>query len=546
MKKSTILMYAATAVLFCTNKNVQAQCSVSAGSDLTAYAGYPPLACVNITAVSTGTAPFSYAWSNGANTSSIKVCDNATTVYWVTVTDSSGCTATDSVTVNVINVGCGKDNKKVVVCHIPPGNPANAHSICISPNGVPAHLAHGCHLGDCAPPLPPPCVVNLGKDTAFCAGGSLVLDAGLGFTSHLWSDSSTGQTLTVTQTGTYWVQVSDSVRNCTTSDTIFIVVHNAPVASAVADSITDSLGCRNLSGSATGGTTPYSFFWSTGDSLPVINVCDSLTATYILTVVDSNGCSSTDSVTVVQAVTCTVNIGNDTAFCSGNNLLLDAGTGFTSYLWSDSSSSQTLAVTQTGTYWVQVSDSVRNCSATDTISVVIFNSPLASVVADSIPDSLGCRNLTGSVTGGTPPYTFIWSTGDTLPIINVCDSDTTITYTLSVIDSNGCSSAATVTVIDTGSRLGQRVSWGVIRISPNPVRNNASISFLLHETGTVTLEVYNMAGSRIALLFQGNAKEHLFYTVDYSTMNFLEGIYLVRLTKEDGRTINSKMFLLKE
>ena len=41
--------------------------------------------------------------------------------------------------------------KKVVVCHIPPGNPANAHNICISPNGVPAHIAHGCSLGPCDP-----------------------------------------------------------------------------------------------------------------------------------------------------------------------------------------------------------------------------------------------------------------------------------------------------------------------------------------------------------------------------------------------------------
>ena len=43
-----------------------------------------------------------------------------------------------------------KSNEKVVVCHIPPGNPENAHEIVISSNAVPAHLAHGDKLGPCS------------------------------------------------------------------------------------------------------------------------------------------------------------------------------------------------------------------------------------------------------------------------------------------------------------------------------------------------------------------------------------------------------------
>jgi len=54
---------------------------------------------------------------------------------------------------------CGQNDKKVLVCHVPPGNPGNAHTICISPNGVPAHIdpnkGHdsGCSLGPCNPCL---------------------------------------------------------------------------------------------------------------------------------------------------------------------------------------------------------------------------------------------------------------------------------------------------------------------------------------------------------------------------------------------------------
>ena len=50
------------------------------------------------------------------------------------------------------------DTKKATVCHIPPGNPANAHTICVGTAAVDAHLAHGDHLGSCCTttPTPPP------------------------------------------------------------------------------------------------------------------------------------------------------------------------------------------------------------------------------------------------------------------------------------------------------------------------------------------------------------------------------------------------------
>lgn len=41
------------------------------------------------------------------------------------------------------------DTKKTTVCHIPPGNPNNAHTICVGNAAVPAHLGHGDFLGTC-------------------------------------------------------------------------------------------------------------------------------------------------------------------------------------------------------------------------------------------------------------------------------------------------------------------------------------------------------------------------------------------------------------
>lgn len=58
----------------------------------------------------------------------------------------------------------GASQGKVDICHIPPGNPANAHTINVSVNAVPAHLAHGDTLGAC------------GGGGEFCPGDCVPLD----------------------------------------------------------------------------------------------------------------------------------------------------------------------------------------------------------------------------------------------------------------------------------------------------------------------------------------------------------------------------------
>lgn len=128
----------------------RAQCSVDFPADtVTLYRGYPPLACATLAPVVDGAEPTQLVWSDGSTAHTLQVCDTASSWYHVALSDDTLCTATDSVFVNVVDVRCGNNLNKVAVCHVPPGNPANAHTICISENAVPAHLAHGCHLGAC-------------------------------------------------------------------------------------------------------------------------------------------------------------------------------------------------------------------------------------------------------------------------------------------------------------------------------------------------------------------------------------------------------------
>jgi len=124
--------------------------TVQISGDSILYWGYDLLECGTLMAnLYGGTPPYDILWSNGELSTSIVVCDTLSTSYIVSVTDQSGCLATDTFLVNVQDIRCGNSNDKVLMCHVPPGNPNNEHNICISENAVPAHFAHGCYLGIC-------------------------------------------------------------------------------------------------------------------------------------------------------------------------------------------------------------------------------------------------------------------------------------------------------------------------------------------------------------------------------------------------------------
>lgn len=131
---------------------------VDAGPCQVVYPGYGPAECVTLTATASGgVGMYTYEWDDAAmsTTASITICPTSATTYHVIATDENGCTTEASVTVNAVDVSCGKNGDKVQVCHIPPGNNGNPQNICISANAVPAHIdqsighSSGCHLGLC-------------------------------------------------------------------------------------------------------------------------------------------------------------------------------------------------------------------------------------------------------------------------------------------------------------------------------------------------------------------------------------------------------------
>jgi hypothetical protein len=109
------------------------------------YFGYTPQATATLTASATsGKAPYTYLWSNGATTATTSVSPTRGTTYTVTVTDALSCKSTAEVKVSVVDVRCGNDpkNPKVLVC-------SKGKTVCVNPSEVPPLLQKGARLGAC-------------------------------------------------------------------------------------------------------------------------------------------------------------------------------------------------------------------------------------------------------------------------------------------------------------------------------------------------------------------------------------------------------------
>jgi len=132
-----------------------------------------------------------------------------------------------------------------------------------------------------------------------------------------------------------------------------------------------------------------------------------------------------------------VNLGADQTLCTGETFILDAGTAGLTYVWSTGATTQTISETAPGTYWVEVYDpTCGNTPITDT--VVIANYPEIAGSPILITDT-GCAGNDGAIDmlilGGTPPYTYLWSDGQTTEDATGLVAGN---YVLSVTDTNNC------------------------------------------------------------------------------------------------------------
>ena len=198
-----------------------------------------------------GTAPYSYAWSNGATSQTVNNLPSG--IYIVTVTDANGCTDQMSVTINQPQSPLVTTATQVnVLCY---GNPSG--SIDVNVNGGTAPYVYS------------------------------------------WSNGSTAQDITNLAGGSYTVTVTD-VLGCTASTSVTIT---EPAALSLTTTSTDEM--MGMDGTATvtvsGGTPNYMYYWMPGGST-MASISGLAAGTYSVMVLDANGCGDTLEVVVGSQV----------------------------------------------------------------------------------------------------------------------------------------------------------------------------------------------------------------------------------------------------
>ena len=424
--------------------------------------------------VTGGAPPLTYLWNTGATTPTIQGLGAGT--YSLTVTDALGCSDSASITLTqpdtlIIDVVltpplCAGDSNGSIQVSGWGGTPPytyqwNTGSTSPLLTGIPAGIytvtvtdANGCALSqNIELPEPPPLMVQVSTTPSACNGatGTATATASGGTPpySFQWSNGQTGPTATGLAPGTYTLTVTDA-HNCAKAVLVTIVQPDPPqVAIEVTDVSCPGAMDGSLSANATGGTPPYTFQWSNGQTGPTISNLPA--GTYSLTVTDANGCAATASATIGEPTAMVLELTSSPESCMGDNdgaamvLVVSGGAAPYSYLWSTGATTAAITGLAPGTYSVTVTDA-NGCTANGTVVVAMGTNLQLSVTPYPVAchgDSTGSAAVT--VNGGGAPFTYQWSNGATGPLAANLPAGT---YSVTVTNSQGCSATASTTVTE--------------------------------------------------------------------------------------------------
>lgn len=376
---------------------------------------------VDLTVTFTGTAPWTFTYTDGNTPVTITTSDNPYTltvdqagVYILVDVESGGCVGTvggaSNVTTTVVSI---LDNVTDPLC-----NGESSGSITV--NG----------------------------------------DGGTAPYTYSWSDPAlSGNVLTDLPAGTYDVTVVDA-NGCEETSSITL---NEPPALSVSVGTPPPIDCSNpttsVDATGSGGTPSYSYSWSNGDSGSTLTT--SIAGTYIVTVTDVNGCENQTSVTIVDnsLPPPDATITGSGVICPGTGSTVDitvtfVGTGPWTFTYTDGANSETITtssnpyiitVDEPGTY-VLLDVEESGCVGNVNGSAEITTSNISIDVTET--DVLCNGDTNGSITvngtGGLAPYTYTWS--DPVLSGNVLTNLSAGTYNVTVIDSNGCEDDTSITI----------------------------------------------------------------------------------------------------
>ncbi len=349
--------------------------------------------------------------------------------------------------------------------------------------------------------------VDLGIDTTICAEDSVTLDAGAGYASYLWPDNSTNQTFE-TGAGTIMVTVTND-NNCPATDEVVISNHAAPVVNlgndtAFCDGNTITLDAGSFD----------TYEWQDASTNQTLDV--SMTGQYIVTVTDANTCEGSDTVEVTVNALPVVDLGGDLSYCADDtdfNSTLDAGAGFTAYVWNTADSSQIINVDSAGTFDVTVTDA-NGCQGSDEVTV----SELALPSFDAGSDTSICEGETINLATTSGNLTLSWTDSTGTSVSSVTEPGV---YVATGTDTNGCSSTDTIVV---GNCVGiNGVTETRFAVYPNPAQDVVFVQFedvsgienvqLFDGLGNLVIDTQVSGQDRIEIDLRGIAAGYYFVKV---------------------------------
>jgi len=399
------------------------------------------------TTLSAGGPYAGYAWSTSATTQTITT--GASGTFTVTVTDANGCVSSASTTVTVNNNPSPAISGTLVFCSgtgttLSAGGPyasyqwnsgATAQTINVTTGGaftVTVTDANGCTGSASATTtvnaLPTP---SISGATAICQNATTVFNAGGPYASYLWSTTATSQSITTGTAGPYTVSVTDG-NGCTGSATVALTVNALPTPSITGN----TTFCQGASSVLNAGGGYSSYAWSNAATTQTVTV--STGGPFTVTVTDANGCVSSASTNVTVNANPVPAIAGVLDFCAGTSTVLDAGSGYATYQWSNNATSQTISVGATGAFTVTVTDA-NGCTGSASANTTQHPLPTPSVTGNNVI----CQNDIAVFDAGAGYATYLWSGNATTQTLTTGIAGT---YTVTVTDLNGCTGTASVTL----------------------------------------------------------------------------------------------------
>lgn len=432
--------------------------------------------------ISGGTAPYSSLWSNNAATEDLANLTAGT--YTDTVRDVNGCesirsftvsqpAASISLTANAVEILCNGDATGSIDLDVSGGlipytyswsNGAISQDISNLTAGTYTVIvtdANNC-TENFSQTLGQPTAINavLNPINPVCQNDSrgsidLTVNGGVPAYSLLWNNGEVTEDIGELYAGVYIITITDD-NGCTES---LQTTLTDPDAVSISETHTDVLCYGASTGSIditpSNGTFPYIYDWSNGTGN---EDASSLAAgLYSVNVIDDNGCGGFMSFIINQPDT-SIYVQSETTvdvLCFGDatgsiNIEVDGGTAPYDYLWSNSDATQDITQLEAGSYSVDITDD-NGCIFTYSTSI---QEPDELTLTENHTDVLCFGATTASIdmtaSGGTVPYTYLWSNG--LPSEDLTNIPAG-TYSLTVTDENNCTDVLSVSITQPAAAL---------------------------------------------------------------------------------------------